>query len=460
VLQMQRFSEHEPVGQVAADVPTALEGIIDQLLAKAPAERPANAALVAKRLQALLEPAGSVATMLGDSPLPTESPPAFGSAGESAPASSVEKQTGRPDGAADESRLPAAPDDSPEAAFVATKATAAFHRPSPNQVPSGMVPGSAPAFAPQEPAGTPDEAKPEGGDRLRGTRFVPVRKEELDAPSPQGSHSPISLNTALLLLALLGMGGVFWYLLQPPSADALYARIAEHVNQQDVRGLADAEDDICDFLMRFPDDPRAEWLRQQREELELNRLERKFERRAAGLLRSEQLAPVEQAYLEAIQYSRIDPDRGLAKLQAILDLYDQPTDASTPLARCLELTRRRVQKLKTRIEDQAVPNAALVDERVRAALKLLPSNPDRARRICRAIVELYHDKPWAADGVRAAEQLLSGPAAAAENSSPNHRSPAGAPSNTGARPSSKSVENPPSDERSKRPPLPPASSRE
>ena len=59
--------------------------------------------------------------------------------------------------------------------------------------------------------------------------------------------------------------------------------------------------------MRFPHDPRATGLREYSREIELDKLETRFELRAKGLLASESLLPVETAYLEAINCVKQDP---------------------------------------------------------------------------------------------------------------------------------------------------------
>ncbi len=415
VLHLQRFGKHEPLGPLVPQVPPELETLIDQLLAKEVGQRPANASLVAKRLQSLLQPPELDATQASSAPLSTE----FSLPTPSEAHGTLPPDSGCPPRAVTHNAedlamcLPPSMQNLPPAAepLPPTKATAAFHRgPAEAASRSDEHPGGkqAPGKQPPSESRAPSEAAPEASPehRPRGARFVPVDRDELDPPDTGGVHSPISLQTGLLALSLVAMAALFWYFLQPLSADALYERIAQHTSQHDVRSLADAEDEIREFLLRFPSDSRADWLKKQQEELELDRLERRFERRAAGLIRSERLGPVEQDYLEAIQYSRIDPDVGLTRLQALLDLYEQRAEPSAPLGRCLELARRRHKRLSEQISEQAEPHAALVQQRLDHALSRLPTEPDQALRMCRAIVELYRRKPWAADVVRKAEQVL------------------------------------------------------
>ena len=54
MLQLQRFAQPEPVSRYAPDTPKQLEGVISQLLAKEPADRFPNTAVLARHLQAMV----------------------------------------------------------------------------------------------------------------------------------------------------------------------------------------------------------------------------------------------------------------------------------------------------------------------------------------------------------------------------------------------------------------------
>ena len=60
MLQLQRFAQPEPVSRYAPDTPKQLEGVIAQLLAKEPADRFPNTAVLARHLQAMVD--GPLAT--------------------------------------------------------------------------------------------------------------------------------------------------------------------------------------------------------------------------------------------------------------------------------------------------------------------------------------------------------------------------------------------------------------
>lgn len=255
------------------------------------------------------------------------------------------------------------------------------------------------------------------GESARPTHFTPVSEEELDQIPAEDSERPwISWQTWALAAALLTVGMTVWYLLQPPSADTLYQRILRISGEGSIETLRQAESSIQEFLTRYPTDPRTEQIRQLERELDLDRMERRFESQASGRLRLQHpLSPCERAYAEAIAIARTNPDLGIVKLQALLALYENRTDRSGPTGVCLELARRRLERLQEQVQPQTIGSLHLVEERLRRADELEKSSPATAQSIRQAVVELYADKPWAAGAVAQAKAALA--AQAQENAS-------------------------------------------
>lgn len=248
-------------------------------------------------------------------------------------------------------------------------------------------------------------------DSLRPTHFTSISEEELDQMPLEEPHRPwVSWQTWVLAAALLAVGGTVWYLLQPPSADALYERILRTADEGTIEALRAAEPTIQEFLTRYSSDPRAEQIRQYERELDLDRLERRFELQASGRLRIHTaLSPVEQAYAEAAAAARTNPDLAVVKLQALLDLYENRSDRSGPTGACLELARRRLQRLRQEVEHRAAGGLQVLQERLHRAEQLEKTSPETARAIRQAIVELYANKPWAAPAVTQAKAALAAP---------------------------------------------------
>lgn len=291
-------------------------------------------------------------------------------------------------------------------------------------IPGGQMPGPAASLPPTReasavmPAGAPapaatDRTEP-GKTAARGT-FVALAEGDLDRYEPERPRPAlISLHTWVLVIALLALGGGTWYLLRPLSADDLYERIARRTQDKSVDGYLREERQIDEFLSRFPTDPRAEQLRRFRREIELYRLQRKLELRAKGRATGEGLLPIERAYIRAINLAQIDPEEGLARLEALLDLYKDRSQWSGPAAECLELARRHRDHLRRQLEGVAADTLSELEVRLARAEELEATDPGTAAAICRAVIVLYQDKAWAAEAVHKAQQILAAAQPAAQ----------------------------------------------
>ncbi len=101
------------------------------------------------------------------------------------------------------------------------------------------------------------------------------------------------------------------------------------------------------------------------------------------------------------------PNNAIAKLQAIDRSISVIRRTCTgPVGECLTLARRRLEQLKQEIEKHSAEQLEIIQKRLDEADRLLPTDPKRAQAMYRAAVELYSDKPWAADTVRRAQAAL------------------------------------------------------
>jgi serine/threonine-protein kinase len=385
MLHMQRFDQPEPLRKHVPDAPEELERILAQLLEKDPNRRVPNANLLGRRLETMLQalPATSeTAAAAPDWLMRDESFVADEVRRESLPRGGLtEPEPDHPDG-----NLPIT-QALPPAVARATQSSA---------------------------EATPPEPKPAGAVSPPPTRghFVLVAEEELDRaatdePRPTLFSWRTSWQTWVLAAALLSVGLTIRWFLQPPSADALYNRIDARASDSSPDALAEAEGDIHEFLSRYPSDSRAGQLRGYEKDIDLYRLEHRFNQGVNKLAGREGLRPIEQAYLEALNYLLLDTARGMAKLQALVDLYKDSDDVAGPAAQCLTLAQRRLAKLQAEMEKHAAQQLKLLRERLTAADALRPRDPEGARAMYRAMVELYGDKPWATDAIRRAREALT-----------------------------------------------------
>lgn len=414
MLHMQRYADPEPAHTYAPDVPAELEQIIMDLLVKEPDKRIPTALVLARRLEAmehgLLRRASREQTV--SEPL-------------------------------EEDDFVYQPDVDPDRTYVATKRGVTENEDVLEYRLAGKEDLPATRLAPPEyfeqvasqssgadpfgvtQPGTVEVAREADVD-ARATAVTlaapvaaatskstaPARRfttvEETDAEEPRATiERPISAQTGLLVTALLllGLGG--WYFLQPVSADKLYNQVKAAAATEQIEDLLAAESQMTKFLELYSSDPRAPELREFQSEIDLYRLERRFQRTLRGRHRDRPESPLERAYADAIRYAPLDPERAVAKLQAVVAVYAQ-ADAGNPRdQQCLELARRQLEQLQGQVAEAAAADKAFVEEQLASIDKLARGNPRAARGVLAGIIELYADKRWAASLVEQARAKLS-----------------------------------------------------
>ena len=124
------------------------------------------------------------------------------------------------------------------------------------------------------------------------------------------------------------------------------------------------------------------------------------------------LLPIQRAYLEALNYARVEPELGQAKLKAMIDLYDNRQSPEDPLRleppqwKYLELARRRLKELSRTFEMSAAQDLHLLQGQLNRADDLEAEDPERAKKMREAVLTLYGNKPWAAPAAERARKAL------------------------------------------------------
>jgi eukaryotic-like serine/threonine-protein kinase len=415
MLQLQRFANPEPVRRYAPDTPEQLEQVIMQLLAKDPANRFPNTQVLARHLQAMVmalsRPAADDFALASDQPTDRQ-------AAEIHESLSIEvTQAESPPAKPSDPRPPTTGAErtvnTPASQNAATLAA--------DEILSR--PGMRSAAASQAPA-TITSAPP----LVAPARFTTIEEEEaLRSAQQKRSWLLVAAQLASFAAILAAIVAVAMYLSRPPSADALYSSIAARVNSDDDASMGKVEDEVNTFLQHFSADPRAEVLRGYKERIELDKLERKLQRQMRGGGSTEvSLLPVEQLYLQAIGLAGSAPDKSLAKLESLIDLYGAKTpvdtkegDPRTPIKRSLnrdaaeraadvvQLAQRRLKALRADTSRLRAEQLAALDERLAAAEHLSAINPKQAAIMYHAIVNLYDGEAWAAPAVEKARNQLT-----------------------------------------------------
>ena len=256
-------------------------------------------------------------------------------------------------------------------------------------------------------------------DRSSRNQFITVAEVERAAAEKERREQLWQLLwqglTATVVTAALG--GVAWFLLKPPTANQTYERIMAVANDEH-GDLRDARNGIQQFLDKHASDPRAGEIRQLKRTLDLDLLERRARRR----LRSDkELAPLEREYRAAMTSEENGPSACVKSLEAMLavhgsDINDGGDDAESSL--WLDLARRKVEQLRpqalTEQQDDAKRIRELLADAASLAARATIANDESARKklaaqrrvILENVVEVYAERPHAAEAVAFAKREL------------------------------------------------------
>lgn len=359
MLQLQRYSDPDPVTRYAPQTPAELARIVHQLLEKDPQKRFANMLMLSRSLEAM-ERGLSVATLRDDDFVLAPSPSRDVSLSQYNPQgptlSPAQLEAAKRGGATD---------------LQATEVTMALD-----------------AVAPAPAAPLP---RPEVADTA-ARRFTKVERERADAGGPWSEllAAVVSPQSLALVVALLLVGWAGWYLLQPRSADELYRQIETAASAGDADSLRDARPHIEAFLAEFPDDPRSEHVRAVQDELK-------------------QAHPIQRVYTSAKRAMLVNPELALAKFDALIDVYDDGEANSDVARHYVRLAKRERERVKKQIDRYADEGRKLISARLDKAHQLAATQPAESRKIYAGIVELYSDKPWAQDLVEQARTAIATP---------------------------------------------------
>jgi hypothetical protein len=405
MLQLQRFAEPEPVRRFAPDAPVELETIISLLLEKDPEKRIPTAMVLSRRLEAMRhglsvrpqesseEAVTPPAPLLPISALPTRDQASHDKYVATAP-------TAAADGTApvdftlegsDEYRIAGGgPDATSPNLYKAMRSDMDL---------GAELTEAAPAKPHAGPA--PDKVHEAASATISsGPKFTTVGADDhrqFEAHDDEGGGW-ISWQTLVLAACVGAFGLGVWYLLQPTSPDRLYQRALQAEKQG---RLADAEEDIHTLFGVFaPDDPRKERLKEMRDRIEADRLSRKIERSLRGRGAPNSKTPIERDYADALKQVELDPETGMKRLQAIVDLYGYQEDGDSAVTRqCLELARKKLHELQENVKQYAEEHLKQLDRQLIHADEIEAADPEGARKIREAVIELYSGKHWAQGAV-------------------------------------------------------------
>ncbi|HWA97687.1 MAG TPA: serine/threonine-protein kinase, partial [Pirellulales bacterium] len=427
MLQMQRFTQPDPLRRHVPEVPAEIEEIVQTLLEKDAERRVPTAFVLGRRLEAtrlgLAHQQAVINAEVSDQSATAEAPPKLLGAVTNEPhGARLSLQRTVPVIAAEDAAagLPPTADATAPPAEAAGPATIHLAPHAASLIGADVIPIVTDRSESAQGASRADRASGEvsnghgqaialGGVANRRKFTVVSRDERSSDAIIEDQAEWISPQTWLLVLGMLAVGAVAWWFLQPPSADSLYHRISAAAQENKPEALAAVDDDIARFLAIYPHDPRNRDVFQYQQQIEQYRLERKFARRARQGDRSSSETAIERAYFDAMAYRDVEPLLCRRKLQAILDLYDAESVDEQPTVerQCVLLARRQLERLDEQLNRHTAADEQSLAGRLAAARKLSSSDAAAARRIWQAVVELYGDRAWASAMVDEARRRLS-----------------------------------------------------
>ena len=411
IIRRQRTEAPPRVSTRVAGIPTELDALIERLLAKEPAKRPASALAVGRML-------ASIATEVGAMP-PEPAVPASDPGITLGPADAIDLAAPTQDGARVET---AASDPNVIAVNPASDSVRA-------DVQTMPMPTTPQAPSPGLPQRVTVSAAAAGSPHPRVNRFTTLEelhrtsREEADARARQ--EFVLRSIAAASILALVV--GAAYVLLRPPTADELHTRIRAIADAANA-DLRDARSLIERFLERHGDDSRAAAIRELDRTLDLDSLEKRARRRRGD---DDEMSPLEREYRAAMAREDESPLACVAALEAVLTLHESDPQTATNLpatappesqpALWLALVQRQIDRLEPQADrerEQDVARAATVLAEA-ATLAVEAESADdpavtsrllkRRRELLEGLVEIYASRPHVTEAVAEARSLLTPP---------------------------------------------------
>lgn len=408
-----------PLDLINPDIPEAIVSIVHDLLEKDPVDRPPTALAVMNRLKA------SRVGLQRDQTVNLQSGPT--KMGPPSPRDASSPEQGDAPGSGDTANTPltdGAVRANPDRATDST----GDRQPRGKTVPKLDGGRSLSGFEEPETmdsvASTADAAMEPDPPTL--TRFETVSNDiergphwlDLDGNAAGSSRWLTGLSIAGMILILAGGGWLFWRSIQTPSADAMHAELAV---AHDAGELPLQTAMLSRFLELYPDDPRADQVRQWREQTELERTLKRLSAWSRSVGGINQLPPAEQAFVRAMQFRDQSGRLATEHLRSWLAVFDPSVvvpagsdDGTSEFQRRLEskslsdlavLANQELARLEQSPgEDRPDERLAILNQKLDAAVEL---DMVKRQHFLRGLITLYRDVPWAESIVRRASVELT-----------------------------------------------------
>ena len=243
--------------------------------------------------------------------------------------------------------------------------------------------------------------------RQSSTHFQSVA-EEREIEESELESAGVREHQLTQVLSIAGMVGVlafgaylFFLATRKPSATELYEIIVAAEAEGD---LSKVSDEIDIILERFPNDPRADYIRSLDRSIDLQRTLRRLSVQVK--LGITPLAASEQGFLDALTDREMDPSGASQRITQWLAIYDDPTiHADAELQDLVRLARHEQEQLVDRAPEIIMDvRARELIERIHAIVEKAP--PEKAVLSIQGIIDLHAEHEWALPAVDEARNSL------------------------------------------------------
>ena len=267
-----------------------------------------------------------------------------------------------------------------------------------------------------------DDANSTVVDTKPSRRFVTVEEFDRAAHQKNAEHrwKRVRMDTLVTFVTVLVVLAVAYWITRPQTADKLFQAITAETQklQPDLRRI---RSELDAFLTRYPEDVRAETVAALQQQLRVTILETRMRRRVLG---SRDVPAIERDYRAALAREAESPSAALSAMQAIRTVYANKTTASTNTLSVedketwLDLIERQIKRLqqsaqKERTEDIERARSVLREasqvysEAVELTdIKAAKQQLKKSSILLQSLIETYGDRPHASDIVDSAKSLL------------------------------------------------------
>lgn len=251
---------------------------------------------------------------------------------------------------------------------------------------------------------------PSGIGLERNTNFTEVtdvdRKRSTWLITEEPSNNPWRqwLSIAGLVTMLLACLAAAYWFSRSPNPDTLYEPISKAIESNDPKRFESVEEQARRFVELYPDDARTSTVVSQIDDLRLDRTIRQWKLRSRS--RSEQdLDAVEIAFLDCLKAEETDPQKAKRKLEAMLTVFPDTDELSSHQRTLVAAAKRMLAKIAAN-PIEVSRNAAL--ESLQAQMRWAETHllPEGRKAWLQSMIELYQEKPWAAEIVESAKRMV------------------------------------------------------